>query len=153
MESHTRGVGAAEHHEAFKEFFRQVQLCEEGGMDFVWLSEHHFTPQRSFGSASMVMAGAVSAATERIKVGSAVVVLPTHNPLHVAEEVSVLDHLTSGRFEFGVGRSGGVGAYRGFNMDDFLSALRLLNERSVTNGSRMKGSSTSSTTCLWRRGR
>ncbi|HCV28206.1 MAG TPA: LLM class flavin-dependent oxidoreductase [Dehalococcoidia bacterium] len=117
MESHTRGVGAAEHHEAFKEFFRQVQLCEEGGMDFVWLSEHHFTPQRSFGSASMVMAGAVSAATERIKVGSAVVVLPTHNPLHVAEEVSVLDHLTSGRFEFGVGRSGGVGAYRGFNMD------------------------------------
>lgn len=117
MESHARGVSAAEHHDAFKEFFRQVQICEDGGMDFVWLSEHHFTPQRSFGSASMVVAGAIAAATERVKIGSAVVVLPTHNPLHVAEEVSVLDHLTSGRFEFGVGRSGGVGAYRGFNMD------------------------------------
>lgn len=117
MESHARGVGAAEHHDAFREFSQQVQICEDGGMDFVWISEHHFNPERSFGSASMVVAGAVAARTERIKIGSAIVVLPTHNPLHVAEETSVLDHLSNGRFELGVGRSGGVGAYRGFNMD------------------------------------
>ena len=117
MESHARGLGAAEHHDGFREFFKQVQICEDGGMDFVWISEHHFNPERSFGSASMVVAGAVAARTERIKIGSAIVVLPTHNPLHVAEETSVLDHLSNGRFELGVGRSGGVGAYRGFNMD------------------------------------
>ena len=117
MESPARGVGAAEHHDAFREFFQQIQICEDGGMDFVWISEHHFNPTRSFGSASMVVAGAVAARTERIKIGSAVVVLPTHNPLHVTEETSVLDHLSNGRFELGVGRSGGVGAYRGFNMD------------------------------------
>ena len=117
MESHARGVGASEHHDAFREFFQQVQICEDGGMDFIWISEHHFNPQRSFGSASMVVAGAVAARTERIKIGTAIVVLPNHNPLHVAEEVSVMDHLSNGRFEFGIGRSGGVGAYRGFNMD------------------------------------
>ena len=117
MESHARGLGAVEHHDGFREFFKQVQICEDGGMDFVWISEHHFNPERSFGSASMVVAGAVAARTERIKIGSAIVVLPTHNPLHVAEETSVLDHLSNGRFELGVGRSGGVGAYRGFNMD------------------------------------
>ncbi|MDA1257266.1 MAG: LLM class flavin-dependent oxidoreductase [Chloroflexi bacterium] len=117
MESHARGVGAAEHHDAFREFFGQVKICEDGGMDFIWLSEHHFNPERSFGSASMVVAGAVAALTERIKIGSAILVLPHHNPLHVAEEVSVIDHLSQGRFELGIGRSGGVGGYRGFNMD------------------------------------
>jgi alkanesulfonate monooxygenase SsuD/methylene tetrahydromethanopterin reductase-like flavin-dependent oxidoreductase (luciferase family) len=117
MESHARGLSAMEHHDGFREFFNQVQICEDGGMDFLWISEHHFNPDRSFGSASMVVAGAVAAQTERIKIGSSIVVLPTANPLHVAEEASVLDHISKGRFELGVGRSGGVGAYKGFNMD------------------------------------
>ncbi|MBT3941744.1 MAG: LLM class flavin-dependent oxidoreductase [Chloroflexi bacterium] len=117
MESHVRGESAAEIHDAYREFFTQVQICEDGGMDFLWISEHHFNPDRSFGSASMVVAGAIAAKTERIKIGSSIIVLPTHNPLHVAEEVANMDHISNGRFEFGVGRSGGVGGYKGFNMD------------------------------------
>lgn len=117
MESHARGAGAQTHHDAFREFFTQVQICEDGGMDYLWISEHHFSPETSFGSASMVMAGAVSALTERINIGSSIVVLPIHNPLHVAEEASVLDHVSEGRFELGVGRAGGVKHYQGFNAD------------------------------------
>ncbi len=117
MESHVRDATAEAHHDGYREFFEQVQICEDGGMDFLWISEHHFNPNRSFGSASMVVAGAVAVLTKRIKIGSSILVLPTHNPLHVAEEFSNMDHLSNGRFELGVGRSGGVGGYRGFNMD------------------------------------
>lgn len=117
MESHTRGVTSADHHDAYREFFKQVQICEDGGMDYLWVSEHHFNGARSFGSASMVVSGAIAARTERIKIGSAVIVVPNHDPLHVAEEVSNMDHLSNGRFELGIGRSGGVSHYQGFNMD------------------------------------
>lgn len=125
MESHVRDTTAEAHHDGYREFFKQVQICEDGGMDFLWISEHHFNPNRSFGSASMVVAGAVAVLTERIKIGSSILVLPTHNPLHVAEEFSNLDHLSKGRFELGVGRSGGAGGYRGFNMDYSESQLDL----------------------------
>ena len=117
MESHVRGESVADIKDAYREFFTQVQICEDGGMDFLWISEHHFNPDRSFGSASMVVAGAVAARTERIKIGSSIIVLPTGNPLHIAEEVANMDYLSNGRFEFGIGRSGGVGGYRGFNLD------------------------------------
>ena len=84
MESHTRGVTSEDHHDAYREFFKQVQICEDGGMDFLWISEHHFNGARSFGSASMVVSGAIAARTERIKIGSAVIVVPNHCLLYTS---------------------------------------------------------------------
>src|SRR2546426_3761124 len=71
-------------------------------------------------------------ATRRVKIGIAVQVLPLSHPLRLAEDVATVDHLSKGRLEFGVGRSGLPGHYRGFNIpygesrERFLETLDVL---------------------------
>src|SRR3989442_11933529 len=62
-------------------------------------------------SAPLVVARWIVARTRRLSVGSAVQLLPMKHPLRVAGEVATLDHLSHGRFDFGIGRSGGPRAY------------------------------------------
>jgi alkanesulfonate monooxygenase SsuD/methylene tetrahydromethanopterin reductase-like flavin-dependent oxidoreductase (luciferase family) len=102
--------------EAFDESFNQVMAAEELGLDTVWLAEHHFSPERAVLASPMVLASAICARTERIRVGLAVQVLPLTNPLRVAEEAATVDHISKGRFEFGIGRSGLTRYYQGFNV-------------------------------------
>jgi alkanesulfonate monooxygenase SsuD/methylene tetrahydromethanopterin reductase-like flavin-dependent oxidoreductase (luciferase family) len=102
--------------EAFDESFNQVMAAEELGIDTVWLAEHHFSPERAVLASPMVLASAICARTERIRVGLAVQVLPLTNPLRVAEEAATVDHISKGRFEFGIGRSGLTRYYQGFNV-------------------------------------
>src|SRR5215470_224686 len=92
--------------EAFAEGFAQIEAAERWGLDTIWLAELHFDPPRSVLSAPLSIASAVSARTERIKIGIAVQVLPLCHPLRVAEEAATVDHISSGRLIFGVGRSG-----------------------------------------------
>ena len=114
MEFHSReGMSQAE---AFEESFAHVDMAEELGLDAVWLAETHFNPDRTVLSSPLVIASAIAARTQRIKVGTAVHVLPLGNPLHIAEEVATLDHVSLGRLEFGVGRSGLPGAYERYNV-------------------------------------
>src|SRR5688500_11030700 len=91
------------HASTFTEALRHVDIAESCGLDSVWLAERHFQPNRSLCSAPMVLAAAVAGRTKRIKVGTAVNVLPLYNPVRLAEEVATLDNLCGGRFEFGVG--------------------------------------------------
>jgi len=77
----------------------------------VWLGEIHFNPPRSVHSAPIALASFIAARTRRVRVGTAVQVLPLGNPLRIAEEVATVDHLSHGRFDFGVGRSGSPRAY------------------------------------------
>jgi alkanesulfonate monooxygenase SsuD/methylene tetrahydromethanopterin reductase-like flavin-dependent oxidoreductase (luciferase family) len=97
--------------EAFQEVFQLVDAAEAAGLDGVWLGELHFNPARSVMSAPMLVASAIATRTRRLRVGTAVHVLPLHHPLHVAEDVATLDHLSQGRFELGIGRSGSPRAY------------------------------------------
>ena len=114
MEFHTRdGLGQPA---AFDESFAHVDMAEELGLDAVWMAESHFSPGRSVLSAPLVLGAAIAARTRRIKVGTAVHVLPLGNPLRTAEEAATLDHVSAGRFEFGVGRSGLPGSYEGYNI-------------------------------------
>jgi alkanesulfonate monooxygenase SsuD/methylene tetrahydromethanopterin reductase-like flavin-dependent oxidoreductase (luciferase family) len=66
----------------------------------------HFTPARSVLSAPIAVASAVATRTRRLRVGLAVQVLPLNNPLRIAEEAATVDHISQGRFDFGIGRSG-----------------------------------------------
>ena len=102
--------------EAFAESFSQIQAAEEMGVDTVWLAEHHFQPERSVLASPMIIATAIAASTSRIRVGLAVQVLPLTNPLRVAEEAATVDHISQGRFDFGIGRSGLTQYYEGFNI-------------------------------------
>jgi natural product biosynthesis luciferase-like monooxygenase protein len=81
----------------------QAAYGEELGFDSVWLAEHHF---HSFGgtlSSPPVIGAAIAQRTRKIRIGTAVTLLPYHNPLRIAEDYATLDCLSRGRLEFGVG--------------------------------------------------
>lgn len=118
--------------QAFADTFAQIDAAEALGIDSVWMVEQHFRPWASILASPMVMAGAIAARTKRMRVGLAVQVLPLGNPLRMAEEAATVDHISQGRFDFGVGRSGITKFYEGYNIpfsesrDRFREALDVI---------------------------
>jgi alkanesulfonate monooxygenase SsuD/methylene tetrahydromethanopterin reductase-like flavin-dependent oxidoreductase (luciferase family) len=108
LEERRRGTSEAV---AFRETLELADAAEAWGVDGVWLGEIHFTPSRSVQSAPIALASFIAGRTRRVRVGTAVQVLPLGNPLRIAEEVATVDHLSEGRFDFGIGRSGSPRAY------------------------------------------
>jgi alkanesulfonate monooxygenase SsuD/methylene tetrahydromethanopterin reductase-like flavin-dependent oxidoreductase (luciferase family) len=92
--------------DAFRDWFEVVDAAEAWGLDGMWLGEIHFTPARSVLSAPIAVASAVATRTRRMRIGLAVQVLPLNHPLRIAEEAATLDHMSGGRLDFGIGRSG-----------------------------------------------
>ncbi|MFI1394907.1 LLM class flavin-dependent oxidoreductase [Streptomyces sp. NPDC020681] len=91
--------------EALHRAVRSAEVAEESGLDSVWLAEHHFVPYGVCPSA-VTLAALLLGRTRRIRVGTAVSVLPTAHPVSLGEQAALL-HLTSGgRFSLGVGRGG-----------------------------------------------
>lgn len=88
---------------AYGEMLEQVELAEQLGFDTVWLAEHHGSTYGSMPSGS-VMAAAIAQRTSTIRIGMAVSILPFNNPVRVAEEYAMVDVLSGGRLDFGVGR-------------------------------------------------
>jgi alkanesulfonate monooxygenase SsuD/methylene tetrahydromethanopterin reductase-like flavin-dependent oxidoreductase (luciferase family) len=80
----------------------QTVLLEELGYDAVWYSEHH-TGAYSFGNPA-VIAAAAAMKTSNIRIGTGVSLLPLHEPIFLAEEFALLDVLSGGRLEYGIGR-------------------------------------------------
>ena len=95
----TRNEGA----ERFRTIVDQVAFGEQLGFNSVWLAEHHFHPFAGFFSAPPVIGAAIAQRTTRMRIGTAVLLLPYHNPLRVAEDYATLDCLSNGRVEFGIG--------------------------------------------------
>lgn len=87
------------------ETIEQCQLADEVGFDHLWFVEHHFLTTFAGSSAPEVIISALSRLTKQIRIGFGVVILPNHHPVQVAERVAMVDHLSGGRVEFGVGRS------------------------------------------------
>ena len=88
--------------EALSEALEQIELADRLGIEEAWLGEHRFS-RHGLLSGIFSFAGHVAARTSRIRIGTAVVVLPFHNPILVAEEAAMLDVLSGGRLDFGVG--------------------------------------------------
>ena len=80
-----------------------AETLEETGFDGIWVSEHHFRDYGTIPSTPQMLAF-LAARTERLRLGTGVIVLPLHNPISVAEEIAQLDVLSGGRVDFGVGR-------------------------------------------------
>ncbi|MGH7307322.1 MAG: LLM class flavin-dependent oxidoreductase [Candidatus Rokuibacteriota bacterium] len=108
VEQMRRGVNQAE---AFRDTLELADAAERWGLDIVWLAEMLVNPARSVLSAPLIMSGFIVARTTRLRVGTAVQLLPLNHPLRVAGEITTLDHLSQGRFDFGIGRSGAPRAY------------------------------------------
>lgn len=91
--------------EALHRAVRTAEVAEEAGLDSVWLAEHHFVPYGVCPSA-VTLAALLLGRTRRLRVGTAVSVLPNTHPVTLGEQAALL-HLTSGgRFTLGVGRGG-----------------------------------------------
>ncbi len=89
--------------ERLRAVVEQAWYAEQLGFDSVWLAEHHFHPFGGLFSATPLIGAAIAQRTTRIRIGSAVVLLPYHNPIRVAEDYATLDCLSQGRLEFGIG--------------------------------------------------
>ncbi|MBV8888740.1 MAG: LLM class flavin-dependent oxidoreductase [Alphaproteobacteria bacterium] len=101
---------------AFAESFRQIEAAERWGLDVVWLAEIHMNPRRSLLSAPLTVASAIAARTERIKIGTAVQILPLGHPLRLAEETATIDQISGGQMIFGIGRSAFPRAYDAYGI-------------------------------------
>ena len=102
--------------QTINEALEQIGLADELGFDGVWLGEHHFSPYGLLGSV-WPFAGAVAARTKRIRIGTAVVVVPLHNPVQVAEEAAMLDVLSGGRLDLGLGSGYQRQEFNGLGVD------------------------------------
>lgn len=86
----------------YEEILEEAQLAEAVGFDAVFVPEHHMMPD-GYLSAPLVLLAAVAARTTRLRLGTSILQLPEWHPIHVAEEVAVLDNLSKGRVILGVG--------------------------------------------------
>lgn len=81
----------------------QVCLAEELGFHDVWLTEHYFTGESVYNDA-VLFASALAMRTSRVRIGFAVVQMPFHHPVRLAVQLALLDNLSKGRIDVGVGR-------------------------------------------------
>jgi alkanesulfonate monooxygenase SsuD/methylene tetrahydromethanopterin reductase-like flavin-dependent oxidoreductase (luciferase family) len=100
-------------------------LAEPLGFDSIWGVEHHFTDYTMCPDVLQYLSY-FAGRTTRIKLGSMVVVLPWHDPMRVAEQISVLDHQSNGRFIFGMGRGLGRVEFDGFGVDQNTARERFM---------------------------
>jgi alkanesulfonate monooxygenase SsuD/methylene tetrahydromethanopterin reductase-like flavin-dependent oxidoreductase (luciferase family) len=118
--------------QAFAQSFAQIEAAESWGLDVVWLAEIHMNPTRSLLSAPLTVASAIAAKTHRIKIGTAVQILPLGHPLRLAEETATIDQISGGRLIFGVGRSAFPRAYNAYGIsyeesqDRFAESLDII---------------------------
>jgi len=100
------------------ETLREAQLCDELGMDAVWLAEHHFDGNCAYVNP-VTFAAALAMATKRISIGFAVIQTALYHPIHLAEQLSLLDNLSKGRLLVGLGRGTlfNIYEFQGFGLD------------------------------------
>jgi alkanesulfonate monooxygenase SsuD/methylene tetrahydromethanopterin reductase-like flavin-dependent oxidoreductase (luciferase family) len=98
-------------HRLYEERLVQMEALDEAGFFAYHLAEHHTPAVHSMAPSQNVFLSAAAQRTRRLRFGPGVYVLPLHHPLRLIEEVSMLDHLSGGRLEIGVGRGGVLEAY------------------------------------------
>jgi natural product biosynthesis luciferase-like monooxygenase protein len=114
----------------YKDFFDEVVAAEELGFEAVWIGEHHF--DRYICPSPAVVAAAIARSTKKLRIGTAVALLPHHDPIRLAEDYAMVDLLSGGRLDFGVGRGFIKTIYDGFNQsmadsrERFTEALEII---------------------------
>jgi alkanesulfonate monooxygenase SsuD/methylene tetrahydromethanopterin reductase-like flavin-dependent oxidoreductase (luciferase family) len=104
--------------------------ADKAGFKYTWATEHHFLTEYSHLSSSEAFLGYLAGVTDRIHLGSGIfnITPPVSPPAKVAEKVAMLDHLSNGRFEFGVGRGSSTTEQRGFGITDPEDTKKMVDE-------------------------
>jgi len=119
------------HAEMFRRQLEEVELAERIGIDQIWFFEHHLQPTAPMPSPNLLIAAA-SRTTRHIRFSSMVNILPFRHPLLVAEEAAMLDNLTGGRLDMGLGRGLRPPEFAAFGVDQqqsremFLEAFDII---------------------------
>lgn len=122
----------------FKDYINYVIEAEALGFDSAFIVEHHFT---GFGqvSATLNLLTWIGARTTTLRLGTAVIVLPWHNPVLLAEQAATLDLLSGGRLDFGVGKGYRHNEFTGFRVpmeeatDRFEEAVDIITKAWTSN--------------------
>jgi alkanesulfonate monooxygenase SsuD/methylene tetrahydromethanopterin reductase-like flavin-dependent oxidoreductase (luciferase family) len=119
--------------DVYRDDLRLADLCEPLGFDSVWTVEHHFTDYTMCPDVLQFLTY-MAGRTTRVALGSMVVVLPWHDPMRVAEQISMLDNISGGRMILGLGRGAGKVEFEGLRVpmgesrERFVEYARMLLE-------------------------
>ena len=116
----------------FRETLELVRLAERLGFDSAWVSEHHGSSD-GYLPSQLAMLAAFAVATERIDLGTGVILAPLHDPLRLAEDAAVVDQISGGRLMLGLGNGwreeefrmfGASRSERGIRTEETVEVLR-----------------------------
>lgn len=110
----------------YAQILDQVQWLDQIGADLVWFTEHHFVDDGYLPSWTPV-AGAMAALTTQVRFGTDICLAPFNHPLRLAEDLAVIDNLSGGRVEVGLGMGYAPHEFRGFGIPP-SHRLSLMNE-------------------------
>lgn len=108
----------------YRDYLDLVRVVESSGLDSAWVSEHHFSEDGYLPSLTVMLA-AFAAVTERIELGTGVVLAPFHDPLRLAEDLAVVDQLAGGRILCGLGIGWREEEFRAFGIETSSRTTRL----------------------------
>jgi putative FMN-dependent luciferase-like monooxygenase len=113
----TRVLDQADAAERYRLATEQIIHAERFGFDSAWVAQHHFHEDEGGLPGPLVFLAQVAPQTSRIRLGTAIVTLPLELPIRVAEDAAVLDLISGGRLEVGVGPGGNLSAFEAFGLD------------------------------------
>lgn len=102
---------------AYRDALDLVVAAEQLGFDVFWVAQHHMQPETGTLPSPFPFLAAAAERTRRIRLGTAVVALTFEHPLRVAEDAVVVDHLSGGRLELGLGSASEPEAFAAFGVD------------------------------------
>ncbi|MDH3445904.1 MAG: LLM class flavin-dependent oxidoreductase [Deltaproteobacteria bacterium] len=100
----------------YRQILQQVELAEELGWECFMFNEHHFLGYGGLAANPAVLLAAAAARTRRIRLGPCIAILPLRHPLHSAEDYAMVDAISGGRLEFGIGSGNTDLDYRVFGV-------------------------------------
>ena len=103
------------HDDIIRNELTQVEWSEELGFDEVWFTEHHFIDY-GLSVDPATLASAAAARTRRVRIGLAAAILPFHHPLRLAEQMALVDIISEGRLDVGVGRGNRPAEFAGYRV-------------------------------------
>jgi alkanesulfonate monooxygenase SsuD/methylene tetrahydromethanopterin reductase-like flavin-dependent oxidoreductase (luciferase family) len=110
----------------YAEILDQVKWLDQLGADLVWFTEHHFVDDGYLPSWTPI-AGAMAAVTSRVRFGTDICLMPFNHPIRLAEDLAVLDNISGGRIELGLGMGYAPHEFKGFGLP-VKNRLSLMNE-------------------------
>jgi alkanesulfonate monooxygenase SsuD/methylene tetrahydromethanopterin reductase-like flavin-dependent oxidoreductase (luciferase family) len=113
--THLEGAGDARR--IYQETLDLFVAADELGFDVVWIAQHHFKDRAGRLPSPFPFLAAAAERTRRLRLGTSIVILPLEQPLRVAEDAAVVDTLSGGRLELGIGSGGDPAEFAAFGVD------------------------------------